>query len=58
MQLWPFFTSQNFSTNKFSMCGRFALPDETFNARSEDTAKKPTWLKSLHSQRCLMPVRG
>jgi putative SOS response-associated peptidase YedK len=30
----------------------------TFNARSEEAAQKPTWRKSLRSQRCLMPALG
>ena len=34
------------------------LPALTFNARSEEAARKPTWRDSLRQQRCLMPARG
>lgn len=33
-------------------------PTMTFNARSEDAARKPTWRDSFRSQRCLLPARG
>ena len=33
-------------------------PALTFNARSEDAARKPVWRDSLRSARCLMPARG
>jgi putative SOS response-associated peptidase YedK len=33
-------------------------PSLTFNARSEEAAKKPTWRQSLKTTRCLMPARG
>jgi putative SOS response-associated peptidase YedK len=35
-----------------------APPSLTFNARSEEAAKKPTWRHSLRRLRCLMPARG
>jgi putative SOS response-associated peptidase YedK len=37
---------------------RKQLPQQTFNARSEEAADKPTWRDSLRSLRCLMPARG
>lgn len=33
-------------------------PSLTFNSRSEEASRKPTWRHSLNKQRCLMPVRG
>lgn len=33
-------------------------PAMTFNARSEEAARKPTWRQSMRSVRCLMPARG
>jgi putative SOS response-associated peptidase YedK len=35
-----------------------APPSLTFNARSEETAEKPTWRHSMRKMRCLMPARG
>lgn len=35
-----------------------ALPNLTFNARSEETTSKPMWRQSLKSQCCLMPASG
>jgi len=35
-----------------------APPSLTFNARSEEARRKPTWRDSLRSQRCLMPAQG
>jgi putative SOS response-associated peptidase YedK len=35
-----------------------ALPNLTFNARSEEAADKPTWRQGLRSMRCLMPAHG
>lgn len=33
-------------------------PALTFNARSEDAARKPVWRENLRASRCLMPARG
>ncbi|MEO8039152.1 MAG: SOS response-associated peptidase [Betaproteobacteria bacterium] len=33
-------------------------PALTFNARSEEAARKPTWRNSIRATRCLMPARG
>lgn len=35
-----------------------AIPDLTFNARSEGATEKPTWRHSLRRLRCRMPARG
>jgi putative SOS response-associated peptidase YedK len=35
-----------------------APPALTFNARSEEAARKPTWRDALLATRCLMPARG
>ena len=35
-----------------------APPSRTFNARSEDAARKPLWREGLRRSRCLMPARG
>ncbi len=34
------------------------LPPMTFNARSEEAAKKPMWRDALKSKRCIMPAYG
>jgi putative SOS response-associated peptidase YedK len=31
---------------------------KTFNARSEGILEKPTWMKSIRTQRCLVPANG
>lgn len=41
-----------------SWWNRPALPSLSFNARSEEAARKPMWRHSLREQRCLMPARG
>lgn len=33
-------------------------PKLTFNARSEEAARKPSWRESYQGKRCLMPARG
>ncbi|MDH4566197.1 SOS response-associated peptidase [Pseudomonas sp. BN414] len=33
-------------------------PSLSFNARSEEAAKKPMWRSSLQRQRCIMPAQG
>jgi len=35
-----------------------APPAATFNARSEEAAKKPMWRSGMRSTRCLLPARG
>jgi putative SOS response-associated peptidase YedK len=35
-----------------------ALPNLTFNARSEEASSKPMWRHSMKAARCLMPVQG